>query len=193
MATAADRNPPSPKQPQGGDRPPSGDDVATMVREQHARIVTLAQAVQDSAGTEREQAFASLVSLLARHEAAEELAIHPIAAATDDAGTPVISQIITSEESMTQQIGRLELFDVDTFDFTVQFQLLEEALSSHAAAEEGNELPLLDSLMSGDQAATALSLLSAVEHDAEAASTGGSFATQVAQARERFLALAQHR
>lgn len=192
MATAAEGNPLPNGIQHDGDRAPRGDDVAAMVRQQHARIVALVDAVQDSGGPEREQRFAALLSVLARHEAAEELAIHPVAAAGQGDGTPVISQIITAEEGMTQQIGRLELFDVDTFEFTVQFQLFEEALSSHAAAEEGHELPLLESLMSADQAATALSLLRAAEHDSEPASTGTSFATQVQQARERYRALAHH-
>jgi len=174
----------------GGSGPePRGADVAATIRAQHARVVTLVEAVNVSSGTERQQAFAALVALLARHEAAEEVAVHPVTAAMEPADAGISGQLVAAEEGAMQQVGRLEAFDVDSFEFTVQFQLLEEALSSHAAAEEAEELPVLHSLMTPEQAATALRVLAAVDNDAASPEEPGSFATQLEVARDRYRAL----
>jgi len=188
MPPSAARPGSTPGRTDGTDQDPTGADVAAVVRAQHGQAVTLVEAVNGSSGTERRQALGALLAFLARHEAAEELAIHPVTVAVEPAGADIGGQLVTAEESMTQQVERLESFDVDSFEFTVQFQLFEEALSVHAAEEETKELPLMHSSMTSEQAGAALRVLGAVENDA-VPDEPGTFATQLEKARDRYRAL----
>jgi len=168
--TPSDERPGStPGRTDGTDQDPTGADVAAVVRAQHGQAVTLVEAVNGSSGTERRQALGALLAFLARHEAAEELAIHPVTVAVEPAGADIGGQLVTAEESMTQQVERLESFDVDSFEFT-------------------KELPLMHSSMTSEQAGAALRVLGAVENDA-VPDEPGTFATQLEKARDRYRAL----
>lgn len=165
----------------------TGADVVAAVVAQHGRLTLLITDVRQSRGPARQEAFDALRAFLAHHEAAEEEIIHP-AVEGRDGGEPVARQRETEERNAAQQVKRLETLDLDSPEFGIQFDLFEEAVTRHAEAEETEELPMLESAMTPEQADLALRVLDEVEQSGGAVT--GNFATMLDDARMRFRALA---
>jgi hemerythrin superfamily protein len=160
-------------------------DVLGAIAAQHARITTLVRHVSTAAPDEREERLRELLAYLAGHEAVEEELIHPFLPVVD--GEEVALQRTREEDGIRQQIEHLEQLGVGSPTFTTQFGLIEEALTHHSRAEEGDELPRLSSVLSDADAAVIVSALAAQE---EAARTGtGSFAEMLEAAKSDVRAL----
>ncbi len=131
--------------------PEPHEDLQTTVAAQHARIRELIRAVHDTTGTDRTRAFTSLTRFLAIHEAAEQLFLHGSLLRDPAEDAEVARQRVTEEQQTSQAIGLLESFGVDSFQFLTQFDLFEKAVTSHAEAEEDEELPtFIDRLLPED-------------------------------------------
>lgn len=121
--------------------PEPHEDLETTVSAQHSRITGLMRAVSHRDGEARSRAFADLARYLAIHEAAEQLFLHGSMIRDPDGNDGVAEQRVTEEQQATQVIQRLEQYDPDSFEFLTQFDLFQNAVSSHAEAEESEELP----------------------------------------------------
>lgn len=163
----------------------TADDVLGAIAAQHARITTMVQHVNTAAPDGRAARLGELLAYLAGHEAVEEELIHPLLPVVD--GDEVARQRTLEEEGIGQQIEHLEQLGVGSATFTTQFGLIEEALTHHSRAEEGEELPLLSSALNDADASLIVSALAAQE--AAAPTRSGSFAEMLEAAKSDVRAL----
>ncbi|WP_137122275.1 cytochrome P450 [Segeticoccus rhizosphaerae] len=118
-------------------------DLVAAVTAQHGQIAQLISRTAQSEGETRREAFEALRRLMALHEAAEQATIHPLVTASNGEGSEVGQERVEEEDEASNLMERLESFDVTSYEFTIQVQLLEEAVTFHANAEETRELPRL--------------------------------------------------
>lgn len=120
-------------------------ELVALITSQHGRVKNLMTDVTLAKGPQRLAAFDRFRRFLAIHEAAEQALLHPQGLVTFDDDN-VSQRRITEEQDAGAVITALEGMG-DQPDFTVQFGLLQEAVTRHAEAEEHEELPrLLDTL-----------------------------------------------
>jgi hemerythrin superfamily protein len=117
--------------------------VTDRVRGQHETIRRLFDeaAARDTAGRD---AFRRLVRLLAVHETAEEVVVHPAAAACGWRGLTAAQTRKAEERVAKIALARLEGTDPHDGSFTTGLAALRADVLAHADAEEREILPLLD-------------------------------------------------
>lgn len=118
------------------------DDVVELLKEQHERIRSMFDAVEGSHGDERKERFAELRRLLAVHETAEELVVHPRARVAEG-GNDVVDARLEEEHSAKEVLSRLDRMDQGDPDFTPTLAQLRTSVLDHAQMEEQQEFPLL--------------------------------------------------
>jgi hypothetical protein len=116
-------------------------DVIELLIDQHRQITALFAEVKAARGDEKREAFQRLVRLLAVHESAEELIVHP--AARGDAGDAVVDARLREEHEAKQVLSDLYDLGVDAASFDGRFAAFEQAVVAHAMHEEMEELPAL--------------------------------------------------
>jgi len=125
---------------------PTAAQIAAAVTAQHGMIKTAFHAAKTGSGEERQAATRRLLRLLAMHEAAEQLSVHPALARAGGGEVGVGDDRMAEEQQAVQLAERLQGFEPDSYEHNMQLALLEEAVTHHAAAEELSELPLFDDL-----------------------------------------------
>lgn len=157
---------------------------------QHQRIETMAQMVRDASGEEREQAFLALRRYLAAHEAVEQSVMHPTfrALGRDDGAADAR---VGEEDAAADAVASLEAIDVDSDEFTQDFDAFAQDVHDHAEREEHDELPSFASRMTDEDADEIVAALRQVESiaNAEALSAGAGaarFADMLEAARAEF-------
>jgi hemerythrin superfamily protein len=108
----------------------SAQDVVEYLKAQHETIKALFVETLDAADTaERERAFTRLRTMLAVHETAEEIMVHPrVRRKIDNAGA-VVDARLAEEHDAKEALAELEKMDISTADFTkALIHLLEEEL-----------------------------------------------------------------
>jgi hemerythrin superfamily protein len=119
------------------------DDVVSLLVAQHERIRSLFQEVDKAAGSEaKQQRFEELRRLLAVHETAEELIVHPEARHADG-GSAVVDARLQEERDAKEVLADLDGMRVTDPGFDDRFALLHQAVMDHATSEEREEFPLL--------------------------------------------------
>jgi hypothetical protein len=125
---------------------PEGD-VIRVLLEQHARIRDLFADVKSADGEHKQQAFDELRALLAVHETAEEMMVHPRVRRKVESGTvdvqAVVDARLAEEHDSKVALSELEKLDIDTADFSKGLIHLQAAVLEHAEKEETEEFPLL--------------------------------------------------
>ena len=118
-------------------------DVVALLRAQHDRIRTLFTEVEKSAGSAaRQERFDELRRLLAVHETAEELVVHP-AARNTEGGEAVVQDRLREEHDAKEVLARLDRMKVTDPGFADNLATLRDAVLAHADSEEREEFPLL--------------------------------------------------
>jgi hemerythrin superfamily protein len=117
-------------------------DVVTRIRRQHDTIRRLFDDVEAAAPAGRAAAFQPLVRLLAVHETAEEMVVHP-AARRAETGNEVVALRVGEEDEAKQLLADLEQMGVDDPGFDRALAAFERAVLDHAEREEDEEFPLL--------------------------------------------------
>jgi hemerythrin superfamily protein len=119
------------------------DDVVSLLLAQHERIRSLFQEVDKAAGSEAKQAkFEELRRLLAVHETAEELIVHPEARHAKG-GSEVVDARLREERDAKEVLAHVDGMKVTDPAFADGFALLKQAVLDHAQSEEREEFPLL--------------------------------------------------
>ena len=119
------------------------DDVVTLLRAQHDRIRNLFTEVDTVVGSDVKQSrFEELRALLAVHETAEEMVVHPQARHGAD-GDTVVDERLQEEHDAKRLLSGLDGMQVTDPDFSPRFAELRSAVLAHAASEEREEFPLL--------------------------------------------------
>jgi hemerythrin superfamily protein len=129
----------------------SGIDVISFLQEQHEQIKELFNRVSSSEGTAKRDAFIALRRLLAVHETAEEEIVHPAARRSLPDGHRLIDARLMEENEAKKILAGLEDLDVDSTEFSMQFDLLQRAVLVHAQAEERDEFAQLASALDQGQ------------------------------------------
>lgn len=119
---------------------PEGD-VVRILLHQHAGIRQLCATVGHSEGPAKRQAFDDLRVLLAVHETAEELVVHPVASV--HGGETLTKALNADEKEASEMLARLEEVGVDDPEFDESFPIFQIAVEQHAEEEERVEFPLL--------------------------------------------------
>lgn len=133
------------------DLPEHADDVIELLVGQHMLIRDLFAEVQTSEGSRRDEAFARLVHLLAVHETAEEMMVHPLARRHIDGGDQIVDERLHEEHEAKAALERLESLDRDSREFASELDRLRGAVLEHAHHEEVYEFRYLRGSYEPDQ------------------------------------------
>lgn len=130
----------------------STDDVVEFLRGQHNLIKDMFDDVVYASGSKaREQAFVELRQLLAVHETAEEMVVHPRARQDIDGGDQIVDVRLQEEHDAKGQLSALEKMDIDSKEFLDGVILLKTMVIDHAEREESEEFNRLQrDLSAGD-------------------------------------------
>lgn len=139
---------------------PEGD-VVRILLHQHAAIKQLCATVGHSEGSAKRQAFDDLRVLLAVHETAEELVVHPIASV--HCGKALTRALTADEKEATEMLARLEEVGVDSPEFDQLFPIFQIAVEQHAEEEERVEFATLLDVLDDAERHTMGKRLSAAE------------------------------
>jgi GrpB-like predicted nucleotidyltransferase (UPF0157 family) len=122
----------------------STDDVVAFLIDQHNLIKDMFDDVLYASETKaREKAFVDLRQLLAVHETAEEMIVHPRARRSADGGDAVVDARLQEEHDAKQQLSDLEAMDVGSPEFLEALAIFRDAVVDHADREEAEEFGLL--------------------------------------------------
>jgi hemerythrin superfamily protein len=119
-------------------------DVVAFLKSQHEQVKLAFADVKATTGPEREQAFVDLRQMLAVHETAEELIVHPRAKKEIPNGGEVVDARLQEEHEAKEALAALEKMDVDSTEFEIAFEKLHTAVLAHAEAEETQEFDKLE-------------------------------------------------
>lgn len=119
------------------------NDVVALLKEQHQRIRTMFQAVEQAPGEDRQQRFEELRRFLAVHETAEEMVVHP-RVRLGEGGNAVVDARLAEEHSAKELLSELDGMKVTDPGFDARFAELRTAVLAHADSEEAEEFPLLE-------------------------------------------------
>jgi hemerythrin superfamily protein len=119
----------------------SNEDVTGFLIRQHGEIRDLFAQVGAASGDERAELFYRLRRLLALHETAEELVVHPRARWDLSGGDPVVNPRLKEETLAKDMLVELEKMPTDSAQFEAGFAKFRETVLAHAEAEEREEFP----------------------------------------------------
>lgn len=125
---------------------PTAAEVAGYVTAQHGMIRSAFHAAKTGSEEHQQAATRRLLQLLAMHEAAEQLTVHPALAHAGTGPVGVGEDRMAEEEQAVQLAERLQHFEYGSYEYKMQLALLEEAVTHHATSEETAELPLFENL-----------------------------------------------
>lgn len=142
----------------------STDDVVRFLKDQHNLIKDLFEEVFSASSDEaREKAFTELRQLLAVHETAEEMVVHPRARQAVDGGDEVVDARLTEEHHAKEQLSKLEGMDFGSAEFLTELEKFRDAVVQHAEAEELEEFDNLQRELSADDLKRLASAVRAAE------------------------------
>ncbi len=117
------------------------EDVIDLLLDQHNQIKELFAEIKSTTGEHRKRAFHQLVRLLAVHESAEELIVHP--ASRHEASDAVVDACLHEENEAKRELTNLYALGTDAHDFDEVFAAFERKVIAHATHEEQQEFPML--------------------------------------------------
>ncbi|MEE6257446.1 hemerythrin domain-containing protein [Plantactinospora sonchi] len=138
-------------------------DVVDLLVDQHNQIKTLFGQLGRAQGAEKRELFESLVRLLAVHESAEEIVVHPSARKKIDRGQQVVDQRLQEEDQAKRELAELYDMGVDHPNFDARMAKFADAVMQHASHEENEEFPSLRRSMSEAQLARMAGAVRAAE------------------------------
>jgi hypothetical protein len=122
----------------------TADDVVTYLKSQHEAIKALFIETLDARTADGQQeAFTRLRALLAVHETAEEMMVHPRVRRKIDGGAEIADARLTEEHDAKVKLGELERIPFGTAEFSKELIHLQAAVVEHAEREESEEFTVL--------------------------------------------------
>ncbi|RKR86849.1 hemerythrin HHE cation binding domain-containing protein [Micromonospora pisi] len=126
-------------------------DVIDLLLDQHIQIKTLFSQVSSAQGAQKRELFEDLVRLLAVHESAEEIVVHPTARRKIEHGKRVVDARTEEEDQAKRKLAELYELGVDHPSFDSSLAAFAEAVVEHASREESEEFPALRQSLSAEQ------------------------------------------
>jgi hemerythrin superfamily protein len=120
-------------------------DVSELVLEQHKDVAQRLAAVLSATGSDRTEEFESLAKFLPVHEASEQAVIYPALRALGAEGTRIAIARAEEEAAASEVITKLKGLDTGSAEFETMFTEFSAKVHEHAASEEAEVLPLLNS------------------------------------------------
>lgn len=122
----------------------STDDVVDFLKGQHNLIKDMFDDVLHASETKaREKAFVDLRQLLAVHETAEEMVVHPRARNEIENGEQIVDARVREEHEAKEQLSKLESMDIGSKEFIDALTTFRDAVVDHAEHEENEEFSKL--------------------------------------------------
>jgi hemerythrin superfamily protein len=129
----------------------SPDEVVAYLKAQHNLIEDMFdQVLLASDPQAREEPFATLRQLLAAHETAEEMVVHPRMRREANSGDKVVDALLHEEHEAKELLAHIEKLDVTSQEFIDELTKLREAVLEHARHEESEEFPVLKEQLDDD-------------------------------------------
>jgi hemerythrin superfamily protein len=142
----------------------STSDVVDFLKGQHNQIKDMFDDVLCASEPKaREKAFVDLRHLLAVHETAEEMVVHPRARGELDGGDAIVDARLQEEHEAKEQLSTLEGMDIDSPDFIEALKLFRDAVTEHAEREELEEFDQLHRELGADELKRMTSAVRAAE------------------------------
>lgn len=142
----------------------STEDVVEFLKGQHNQIKDMFDDVMHASGSKaREQAFVDLRQLLAVHETAEEMVVHPRARHDIDGGDLIVGARLKEEHDAKEQLSKLESMDIDSQEFLDELVLFKAAVIDHAEREETEEFNKLQRELDPDDLKRMVSAVQAAQ------------------------------
>lgn len=122
----------------------SPDEVVAFLKAQHNLIEDMFDQVLHATDPKaREEPFAALRQLLAVHETAEEMVVHPRARKEHEDGDAIVDARLKEEHEAKELLSKIEQLDITSQQFINELTKLREAVLEHAQLEENEEFPVL--------------------------------------------------
>lgn len=120
------------------------NEVVAFLKAQHNLIEDMFDEVLHASDPHaREKAFIELRQLLAVHETAEEMLVHPRMRREADNGDVIVESLLKEEHDAKQILSKLEGLDITSEEFMDELTRLRKAVLVHAEHEELEEFPKL--------------------------------------------------
>ena len=117
--------------------------VVDLLVDQHREIKALFNKVAAAKGERRRALFDDLVRLLAVHESAEEVVVHPAVRNRIEAGSDVVERRLHEENEAKHALAELYDLGVDHRDFDRKLAALKDLVLAHADNEVAEEFAVL--------------------------------------------------
>jgi hemerythrin superfamily protein len=122
----------------------SPDEVVAFLKAQHNLIEDMFDEVLLATDpAEREKPFAALRQLLAAHETAEEMLVHPRVRREANGGHEIVDARLKEEHDAKVLLSQIEKLDITSRHFIEELTKLREVVLEHAEQEEIDEFPYL--------------------------------------------------
>ncbi len=129
----------------------STEDVVKFLKGQHNLIKDMFDDVLSASSTEaREKSFIALRQLLAVHETAEEMVVHPRARREIADGDAVVDARLHEEHVAKEHLSKLEGMDIGSKAFIDELTKFRDAVVDHAEHEENEEFTKLQRELSAE-------------------------------------------
>jgi hemerythrin superfamily protein len=123
----------------------STDDVVKFLKGQHDLIKDMFEEVFSASEVKaREKAFVELRQLLAVHETAEEMVVHPYVRREVAAGEQIVDARLHEEHKAKEMLSKLENMDIGSKAFLDELAKFRDAVIDHAEREETEEFNKLE-------------------------------------------------
>lgn len=128
----------------------SEEPVALLV-EQHQHIDDLFRRTLDATGETRQHCFVELRRMIAAHETAEEMLVHPRLRWVAHDGDALAKHRLNEETRLKEELAELEKLDVSSTEFGERLQAARAMSMAHNGAEETEEFPVLEKELDENQ------------------------------------------
>ena len=129
----------------------STDDVVKFLKDQHNLIKDMFEEVFSASDPKaRDKAFTELRQLLAVHETAEEMVVHPRVRREVAGGEEIVDARLQEEHKAKEQLSKLESMDVSSKEFIDELTKFRDAVIDHAEHEENEEFNKLQRKLDPD-------------------------------------------
>jgi hemerythrin superfamily protein len=130
----------------------SPDEVVAFLKAQHNLIEDMFDQVLYATDPHaREKPFVDLRQLLAVHETAEEMVVHPRVRREVDAIDSIVDARLEEEHEAKELLSRIEKIDITSQQFIDELTKLRDAVLDHAQHEEKYEFPKLQEELDADE------------------------------------------
>ena len=130
----------------------SPDEVIGFLKAQHNLIEDMFdQVLYASDPQARETPFVRLRQLLAVHETAEEMVVHPRVRREVDAIDSIVDARLEEEHEAKELLSSIEKIDITSQQFIDELTKLRDAVLDHAQHEERYEFPKLQRELDADE------------------------------------------